>query len=212
LALHQSGKEAGARQPGLVVVHDGDKPSVGTYVQFAEHSAELDEPSRRRLDDVVPLMMGKPYKVEIRGHSSRRPPAADGTTQDVWQLSFARCAAVLAYLESQGILPERFRLSQAGPYEPGSPREEENWRLHGSRVEVFMLDEIVESLAPSHQKTPQPGPPAGEAAGSNDPHGHAEPAASADLSDPQGHPEPAPPASAEAPVEDDSPAAAEHGH
>jgi chemotaxis protein MotB len=171
LALHDSGKGEGARKPGLVVVHDGDKPSVGTYVQFAEHSAELDEPSRRRLDEVVPLMMGKPYKVEIRGHSSRRPPAADGTYQDVWQLSFARCAAVLAYLESQGILPERFRLSQAGPYEPGLPREEQDWRLHGSRVEVFMLDEIVESLAPAHQKVPQPGPPRGATAA---PDGHGE--------------------------------------
>ncbi|MFO0897824.1 MAG: flagellar motor protein MotB [Pirellulales bacterium] len=159
MALHDSGKGPGALKPGLVVVHDGDKPSVGTAVQFPEHSAVLDEVGKRRLDEIVPLMMGKPYKVEIRGHSTRRPQAPDGEQQSVWQLSYARCDAVRSHLESRGVLPERFRLSQAGPYEPASPRVGDDWRTQGSRVEVFMLDEIVESLAPSHQRTPKPGPP-----------------------------------------------------
>jgi hypothetical protein len=119
----------------------------------------LDEAGKHRLDEIVPLMMGKPYKVEIRGHSTRRPQSPDGEHQNVWQLSYSRCDAVRAHLESRGLLPERFRLSQAGPYEPASPRVGDDWRTQGSRVEVFMLDEIVESLAPSHQRTPKPGPP-----------------------------------------------------
>jgi chemotaxis protein MotB len=156
MALHDAGKGEGALKPGIVVVHDGDQPSVGTAVQFAEDSAVLDDAGKRRLDEIVPLMMGKPYKVEIRGHSTRRP---GGEHENVWQLSYARCDAVRTHLESRGVVPERLRLSQAGPYEPASPRVGDDWRTQGSRVEVFMLDEIVESLAPSHQRSPKPGPP-----------------------------------------------------
>lgn len=151
------------RRPSFFTVHGGDRSHVGTLLIFAEQSAALDEVSQFRLNEVIPVLRGKPNKIEIRGHATRRPLPAGSEFRTPWELCFARCQATFDYLVSQGIAPERIRLSQAGPYEPqavDSAQHEEN-----SRVEVYMLGEFVEDLqgrsprtATSESTTPWHGP------------------------------------------------------
>jgi chemotaxis protein MotB len=136
-----------ARPPSLFVLHDGQRSVTGTVVRFAETSAELSEAEKERLvTDLIPLFVGKPNKIEIRGHSTGRPMPPGGPFKDAWQLSYARCLAVMEHLKAQGIEPARLRLSQAGAFEPSTLAPDRAAQLQNARVEVYMLGEFVDEM------------------------------------------------------------------
>src|SRR3954463_2585822 len=109
----QHEKEAGGSHSVLLTTKGGERTSIGTVIHFAEDSAELDKEAQRRLAEIAPLLIGKPQKIEIRGHSSRRPLPAGSAFADHWQLSYQRCLVVMEALDKLGIPVERLRLSQA---------------------------------------------------------------------------------------------------
>jgi chemotaxis protein MotB len=144
-----------SRRPTLMTLGDGNQTTTGTIVFFAPHSAELDAAAHSRLDDLLPSILGKPQKIEIRGHASRRPLPAESPFKDPWQLSYARCLATMQYLEQHGIAPERMRLSQAGVYEPLGKTSGQEKLAQQERVEVNLLNEMArDSLTGSDNKTP----------------------------------------------------------
>jgi chemotaxis protein MotB len=130
------------RRPTLLVTGDGTQTRIGVIVPFAPHSAELDEAARVALERLLPTIQGKPQKVEIRGHASRRPLAADSPYADPWALAYARCQSARAFLEEHGIAPERIRLSQGGVYEPLDSAQSLDDQ---ERVEVNLLNEMTAS-------------------------------------------------------------------
>jgi chemotaxis protein MotB len=130
------------RRPTLLVSGDGTQTRIGVIVPFAPHSAELDEAARQALDRLLPTIQGKPQKIEIRGHASRRPLAADSPHADPWALAYARCQSVRAFLEEHDIAPERIRLSQGGVHEPLDSAQSLDDQ---ERVEVNLLNEMTAS-------------------------------------------------------------------
>jgi chemotaxis protein MotB len=127
----------------LLTTRGGERTSVGTVVHFAEDSAELDAAGKKRLHDLAALLLGKPQKIEIRGHSSRRPLPDGSPYHDHWQLSYARCLTVLAALEAEGLPRDRMRLSQAAGNEPLAAPDEAQPGGGYARVEVTMLNETT---------------------------------------------------------------------
>ena len=136
-----------ARVPRVLTMRESYRSSVGTFVYFADGSAELDEVAQKRLTRLLPWIMGKPQKIEVRGHAPDSSRAAADHGADAapslaaWQLSYARCLAVMKFLETNGIPAHRLRLSQAGPHEPLTTRTEPLWQARNPRVEVFVLNE-----------------------------------------------------------------------
>jgi chemotaxis protein MotB len=136
----------------FLALHNGGRLMTGTVVPFAEGSAELDEQGRKRLERLVPALLGKPNKIEIRGHASRHPLPPGTPFQDAWQLSYARCLATMEYLEHNGVEPQRMRLSQAGSFEPQTIGVEPEKQTQNSRVEVYVLGEFVEDLVGTREE------------------------------------------------------------
>jgi len=136
-------KEAGGSESILLTTQGGERTSIGTVVYFADDSAALEDDAEGRLKEIAPLLVGKPQKIELRGHSSRRPLPAGGAFQDHWELSYRRCLTVMERLEELGIPRDRIRLSQAAGFEPvATPNE--NFPGGGySRVEVSLLNETT---------------------------------------------------------------------
>jgi chemotaxis protein MotB len=134
-----------SRVPRVLTMRESDRSSVGVYVYFSDGSAELDEAAQARLKRLLPWIIGKPQKIEVRGHAPDAPraEASDGAdaARSAWQLSYARCLALMRFLETHGIPGHRLRLSQAGPHEPLSTRTEPLWQARNPRVEVFVLNE-----------------------------------------------------------------------
>ena len=120
-----------------------DSSRIGAMIIFAEDSADLDDEAKARLHAMVPALLGKPNKIDIRGHATGRPLPPGSVFADAWQLSFARCLAVYKFLQQEGVEPQRMRLSQAGPHEPEEQPGKADWAMINSRVEVCMLSEFV---------------------------------------------------------------------
>jgi chemotaxis protein MotB len=96
-----------------------------------------------QLRALVPQLLGKPHKIQVRGHTARVLRAKAGVPFDEWQICYDRCLVVMKFLVDFGIEPERIRLSQDGSYEPFSERDEALFRDMNSRVEVFAISEFA---------------------------------------------------------------------
>jgi chemotaxis protein MotB len=125
---------------------DSDHTSPAQVLQFDESSAELSPQSIEQLNRLLPVLVGKQNRVEVRGHTTRRPLPAGSPFHDLWQLSYARAAEAMKYLVDHGVEPERIRLSQAAAYEPITNRIESAWQKENSRVEIFLLSELADDL------------------------------------------------------------------
>ncbi len=134
-----------ATKPPKVIIfrHQNRTRSTGTTVPFADDSAELDGRGRERLDQVLPMLLGKPNKVEIRVYTPRLPLKEESAFKDTWQLCHARCLATMTYLVEQGIDAERIRMSQDGEPEPFDPPTEPGGAPQNCPVDVFLSDEHV---------------------------------------------------------------------
>lgn len=124
----------------------GERTRMGTIILFDEDTAEVTDEGRQKLDGLVPILAGKPQKIEIRGHALCRPPAPDSPYQDAWQLAYARCINTMQYLAEHGVSRERIRLSQAGPYEPFTIDSDPARVKFNSCVEIFLLAEMSSSF------------------------------------------------------------------
>jgi chemotaxis protein MotB len=131
-------------------------------VNFDEANAALPELAEQRLTDLLPALVGKRHKVELRAHSTRRPLPKESQYGDHWQLCYERSLAVMRFLIAKGIEPERIRLSQSAAYEPLTSRLESAWQDENNCVEVFLLTEVAERVPGTPQ---QNGPSSNQAAG-----------------------------------------------
>jgi chemotaxis protein MotB len=125
------------------IVRPGTRTTIGTVIPFPEESSELTASAQEDLRQVGEALRGKPQKIEVRGHTSLRPAATSEQVRDNWDLAYERARVTMQFLiDDLEILPERIRMSVAGPHEPvhiGGGRESVS---ENPRVEVFLLDEV----------------------------------------------------------------------
>ena len=156
-------KEAGAasvwqQKQKVHLLSNTDRNLPALVVNFGETSADLSTVAQKRLSDLLPALVGKQNKIELRAHSTRRPLPKDSKFQDHWQLCFERSTATMQFLIAHGVEMDRIRLSQTASYEPLTTRLESSWQDENNCVEVFLLTEFASQ---------SPGVAAGTIAGSN---------------------------------------------
>jgi len=132
--------------PKVRSIRKGEHATLGGVVDFSEGSAELTEENKRTLQTIAVQVGGKPQKIEIRGHTSTKPLPADSPYKSHWDLSYARCRNVMKFLIKIGVSPQRLRLVAAASNEPKHIRPDPLLQRENPRVEVFMLDELVQDL------------------------------------------------------------------
>ena len=131
------------RAPLLKAVRSGEPAQAGGVILFEEGSAEIDAARREEVRFIHEQFQGKLQKIEIRGHTTRRPLPAGSPFADHWGLAYARCRSVADLLVAYGTDPRRIRLSVAGGYEPAYVGDDPHRRRENSRVEVFLLNEFA---------------------------------------------------------------------
>jgi chemotaxis protein MotB len=129
-------------------VRPGQNVTIGGVIYFDEGSAKLTDDSKIQLQIIAQQISGKPQKVEVRGHTTRRPVGTDSPYyKDNWDLAYARCRSVVEFLvNEQGIDRTRIRMSVAGENEPVYVGTDSESIRQNGRVEVSLLDERVEDL------------------------------------------------------------------
>jgi chemotaxis protein MotB len=99
-------------------IRPGDNSMVGGSIHFDDQSAELSDAEKARFRPAIESLKGKPQKIEIRGHASKRPLDPAGPWRSHWDLAYARSRAVMDLLTAEGIESRRLRVSVAGVNEP----------------------------------------------------------------------------------------------
>jgi len=140
-------KEQGAasvwqQKQKVFLLNSSDRNLPALVVKFDDGSAELSATAKQRLTDLLPALMGKQNKIELRAHSTRRPLPMGSHYRDHWQLCYSRSVETMDFLLEHGIEPDRLRLSQTASYDPLSNRLEESFQNENNCVEVFMLTEM----------------------------------------------------------------------
>lgn len=146
-------KEGGQENKSVVgshkkvqIVRPGDDSSIGGQVYFDEHATELTEDNKRALIRIIEKISGKPQKIEVRGHATRKPVDPKSGFRDVWDLAEARARSTMNFLVQQGINPNRIRLGNAGAQEPLYDGIDPERLKRNSRVQILMWDETVHDL------------------------------------------------------------------
>ncbi|REJ70289.1 MAG: flagellar motor protein MotB [Planctomycetota bacterium] len=123
----------------------GQRSTVGTVVYFDHGRNELTNKHKQQLLSARPQLGDKPQRIEVRGHTSRRPLA--DSSGELWDrdLAYARARAVADYLDEIGIKRSRIRIAVSGQHEPITDAVQPQALDKNDRVEVFLLDEIAES-------------------------------------------------------------------
>lgn len=125
--------------PRVQTIRPGRNATVGGVIFFEEDSANVTAENEEKLKQIAEQIVGKPQKIEIRGHTSRKRTVKG----DHWDLSYQRCHNTMKFLIGEGIDPERIRLGAAGAHEPLNNGEDIESRKQNARVEVLMWDEAV---------------------------------------------------------------------
>src|SRR5438874_9529325 len=68
----------------LLASTDRNLPAL--VVTFDDNSAELPKEAQKRLKDLLPALVGKQNRIELRAHSTRRPLPKTSPYRDHWQL------------------------------------------------------------------------------------------------------------------------------
>lgn len=123
-------------------VRPGSQITVGGPLFFQEDSAELTSDDKDQLKYMAEELKGKPQKIEIRGHTSRRPLPEESKFHDHWDLAYARCRTTMDFLIGLGIDARRIRMGVAAGNEPLHVGGDPLLLKENSRVEVLMLGEV----------------------------------------------------------------------
>jgi chemotaxis protein MotB len=134
--------------PRVRIVRPGTKTAIGTVIYFEEGQTTLTDAHKQVLNQQVAVIQGKPQKIEIRGHTSRRPVVSGNNIRDHWDLAYERCRNTMRYLvEVMKIDESRVRLAPAGSNEPVHIGTDASKMSENPRVEIYLLDEVVSDLA-----------------------------------------------------------------
>lgn len=127
--------------PQVQGVRPGKHVMVGGSVLFDEHADVPTPDELTRLKLIADQFQGKLQRIEIRGHTSRRPLPKDSKFSDHFDLAYARCREVQRLLVEMGLDAKRMRLTVAGPNEPSYTGDDVQLRKQNSRVEAYLLNE-----------------------------------------------------------------------
>jgi chemotaxis protein MotB len=132
------------KPPRMVIYHDGaGTHGLGTSLQFAEGSVELNDEGKAKLDELVPLLLGKLNKVEIRVYSSSQPLRPESGFRDKWEFCRTRGEVTSKYLTDRGVESERIQLCLEGEPEIRGSDDQRNWSGEEGNVEVFATDVLL---------------------------------------------------------------------
>jgi chemotaxis protein MotB len=125
----------------------GKPVPAGELLLFDHDSAELTAVARSKIQAIAEMLVGKPNKVEIRGHTAPSPlPQTDPEQlRAMLDLSFQRAKAVAVLLEAAGVSSQRLRMVAVGDHEP-LPSGPKSSSLRNDRVEVLILDAFAQDF------------------------------------------------------------------
>ncbi|TAK99614.1 MAG: peptidoglycan -binding protein [Rhodospirillaceae bacterium] len=128
-------------QPGITIV--GDRFVFQSEVLFSSASAEIGPDGQRQLTNLAHTLLDLAKQIppevnwilRVDGHTDTVPIKSAVFTSN-WELSTARALAVVKFLISQGVPPERLAAAGFGEFQPIDPASTPAARAHNRRIEL----------------------------------------------------------------------------
>lgn len=123
---------------------DGISVAVSSTATFVSGSAELTPEGATALRELATTFKELPNSIRIEGHTDSIQP---GTVRypTNWELSAARAVALVRYLESQGVPPQRLHAAGYGEQRPLAPNTTPRDRTVNRRAEIIILDPVLDA-------------------------------------------------------------------
>lgn len=106
-------------------------------ILFPSGSADASEQAQKIFDEIAGILQSYSNPVQIEGFTDNIPiKSAKYPTN--WELSTARASAIVKYLASKGIAPERLSAVGYGEYQPVVANDTEQGRAQNRRVTIMV--------------------------------------------------------------------------
>jgi len=133
-------------RPGIRVV--GDRFVFESSVLFDSGKADVNAAGHQSLDDLAAAVIDLereippeiPWILRIDGHTDKHPISGNGQFKSNWELSSARAIAVVQYLMSKGIPPDRLAAAGFAEYQPIDPGDDEEALARNRRIELKLTE------------------------------------------------------------------------
>jgi chemotaxis protein MotB len=132
-------------RPGVSVV--GDRFIFQSEVLFETKQATIDPAGRTELDKLANALIELnheippdiPWIVRVDGHTDKKPIQSAQFPSN-WSLSAARAIAVVQYLISKGVPPQRLAAAGFGEFQPIDPGDSDEANQHNRRIELKITE------------------------------------------------------------------------
>jgi chemotaxis protein MotB len=135
----------GAR-PDIRVV--GDRFVFESSVLFDVGKADMSPAGKQSLDTLAAAVLDLereippdiPWILRVDGHTDNRPIGSGGQYKSNWELSAARAVAVVQYLISKGVEPDRLAAAGFGEFQPIDQGTDEEALARNRRIELKLTE------------------------------------------------------------------------
>jgi chemotaxis protein MotB len=132
-------------RPGVRVV--GDRFVFESSVLFDSNKADVSAAGRQSLDDLADAVNDLareippdlPWILRVDGHTDKQP-ISGGPFKSNWELSAARAIAVVQYLVSKGVPPERLAAAGFGEFQPIDSGHDDESLARNRRIELKLTE------------------------------------------------------------------------
>lgn len=133
-------------------------------ILFSSGSADTSEQAQKIFDEIANILKSYSNPVQVEGFTDNIPIKSVKYPTN-WELSTARASAIVKYLASKGVAPERLSAVGYGEYQPVTTNDTEQGRAQNRRVTIMVakrkMDRPKLNVAPvnsSTQSTPSMAP------------------------------------------------------
>ncbi|MDO8344356.1 MAG: flagellar motor protein MotD [Cellvibrio sp.] len=106
-------------------------------ILFSSGSADTSEQAQKIFDEIADILKGYSNPVQVEGFTDNIPIKSVKYPTN-WELSTARASAIVKYLVSKGIAPERLSAVGYGEYQPVAANDTEQGRAQNRRVTIMV--------------------------------------------------------------------------
>ena len=133
-------------RPDIRVV--GDQFVFQSSVLFDVGKADISPTGRQSLDTLAAAVIDLereippdiPWILRVDGHTDNTPITGAGPYKSNWELSAARAVAVVQYLISKGVEPDRLAAAGFGEFQPIDQGTDEEARARNRRIELKLTE------------------------------------------------------------------------
>lgn len=106
-------------------------------ILFSSGSADTSEQAQKIFDEIASILQGYSNPVQVEGFTDNIPIKSVKYPTN-WELSTARASAIVKYLASKGVAPERLSAVGYGEYQPKAANNTEQGRAQNRRVTIMV--------------------------------------------------------------------------